>query len=117
MRNFLIEVKGLRQSTRLGWSVEERSAPQEIGIDLEVAVAVGEGVSQDQTETTVDYRLIVAAIKRLCAEQEWKMLEKMCMDVAWEVKSLAPQVQAVKVQISKNVFSEVERLSVAYHLK
>ena len=117
MKNFCIEFKRLRQPAKLGWTSEERAVPQSVEIDLAVALAVAEGVSQDQTDATLDYRLIVNAIKRLCAEQEWKMLEKMCLDVAWEIKSLSTQVHSVQVSISKSVFSEVERLSVSYLLK
>jgi len=111
VKRYSIEIKALRISARLGWEEAERSAPQEIEIDASVAVDLPSGML-DQLSKTVDYASLIAAIKTLLSESEFRLIEGLSFCIARELFGAFPLIQSLDISIRKFIFPETESVSV-----
>jgi 7,8-dihydroneopterin aldolase/epimerase/oxygenase len=109
-----ILISGLRVETRVGWTDEERAAPQFVLVDLDVEVEVAQSAESDDLADTVDYGAIVSDVARHVAAREARLLERLAAEVA-EMVSAMNGVKRVSVEIAKEVVpvpEEVGRVAV-----
>lgn len=107
-----LRIHGMRQAVHLGWSDEERSQPQTVELELLCEVNPAPEVILDDTNGVVNYEGIVSAVRSLCSEVSWKLLEKMAFDVAQQILHLSPRIAAVEAQVTKFVFPQTSGVSV-----
>jgi len=69
---FLNEVK---VETKLGVPDWERLTPQTIILDIEIAMPHSNSCQTDEIEDTIDYGLVVARIRQILAERNFKLVE------------------------------------------
>jgi 7,8-dihydroneopterin aldolase/epimerase/oxygenase len=81
----VIRVAGIEAFGRHGAGEEERDRPQRFVVDLEVMV----GPSEDDLETTADYRQVVPTARRVIEEESHALIETIAARVASEVVRVA----------------------------
>lgn len=112
--NDRILVTGLRVRTRVGWTDEERSAPQFVLVDLDVETDVAASSASDDLGDTIDYASLISEVARYVASHETRLLERLAVEVA-EMVSAMNRVKRVSVEIAKEavpVPEEVARVAV-----
>ncbi len=77
-----IFLTGIRANGRHGANPGERDQAQAFVVDLEVAVALGDG---DELEDTIDYRAIVAAARDVVGRTSFALIESLAEAIAREV--------------------------------
>lgn len=78
----VIEIHGLRVSTRIGVPDAERSEPQELLIDLTLRPRRGFDTLVDRIEATVDYHAVVLRVEDLAAARERQLIETFADEIA-----------------------------------
>jgi dihydroneopterin aldolase len=95
-----ISIKGLRVFGRHGVEPAEREYGQDFLIDLECRLDLSEAARTDLIENTVDYAVLIEAVKRIVETETYFLLEalaKRLIDVILE----KPRVESVSLAISK----------------
>lgn len=109
-----ILVSGLRVETRVGWTDEERAAPQFVLVDLDVETDVTRSSATDDLADTLDYATLISEVAGYVGAQEARLLERLAAEVA-EMVSAMDGVKSVSVEIAKEVVpvqEEVGRVAV-----
>lgn len=109
-----ILISGLRVETRVGWSDEERAAPQPVLVDLDVEIDAAASARSDDLSDTVDYAAVISEVARYVAARDERLLERLASEVA-DLVSAMNGVKRVSVEIAKEVVpvpEEVARVAV-----
>ncbi len=77
-----IFISELRIETRIGIYPWEQQAKQTVQLDLEIGLHGKHAADSDRIEDTIDYAKVVAAIKKLFAEQHFSLLEHAAESIA-----------------------------------
>ncbi len=97
----VIELRGLRLLAVVGVGEGERSSPQPLEVDLDVARPFAAAAASDDVAATTDYAAVVALVERVVAAGEYSLLEALADRVAREVLALDPAVESVTVVVRK----------------
>jgi dihydroneopterin aldolase len=110
----LIKVRGLRVKSHIGATEDERSRPQLLTIDLDIAADLRwAGVSDDLSDT-VDYGRVVVEVEEVARASHRALLEHLAEEVAAHIAQI-PGVNGVTVEIAKDappIEQEVDRVAV-----
>lgn len=109
-----IEIKGLRVSTHIGVTDEERSVAQTVVIDLVVEADLARAEKSNDVSETVDYTDVVGRVQEVVASARCNLLETLAGKIAAVVAAI-PGVDGVTVEIAKEpppVAADVERIAV-----
>lgn len=99
----ILSVKGLKQRACVGWTQQERSYPQLVGLDLNVTLDIAPCVASDDLKDTVDYMALVQVVESLLNENSWKLVEKMAHDIAGTILSRFQRTRDIEVTVTKSV--------------
>lgn len=106
-----LSLQNLRLFVRLGCEVWERSAPQEVLVSIELRFAAPPaGVLSDELTDTVCYADIAQSVLEHCQNREYKLVEKMGLDIYHLVKEKAGKKDQVAISVHK-VQPPIPRLS------
>jgi dihydroneopterin aldolase len=86
-------LSGIRASGRHGARPGEKDEPQDLVIDLDVEVNVGD----DDIEGTADYREITETVRSIVEERSFDLIESMAAAIADEILSLDRVVRVTAV--------------------
>lgn len=110
----LIKVRGLRVSSHIGATADERARPQGLTIDLDIAADLrAAGVSDDLSDT-IDYGRVVREVEEVAQASDRVLLEHLAEEVAARIAQI-PGVNGVTVEVAKDappIEQEVERVAV-----
>ncbi|MFM1848851.1 MAG: hypothetical protein RL417_2325 [Pseudomonadota bacterium] len=106
-----IKLTELKERTRVGCTAEERAYPQTLTFNVELDLQPTNSVYSDDLKETVDYMAVAGCVRAVCREGEWKLLEKMCFEIAHELKKLSPLVIGVAVSARKNIIENGEGIT------
>jgi 7,8-dihydroneopterin aldolase/epimerase/oxygenase len=95
-----IELRGLRVLGHHGALEGEQETAQPFEVDLEVEAELGEAVTTDDLEKTVDYSRVVETARAIVAERRYRLLEALAGAIAAAVLEI-PAVDAVTVTVRK----------------
>lgn len=110
-----ITVTGLVVETRIGVTQRERSRPQDVVIDIDIATDLAEAASSDSLGDTIDYDSLVGEVATLVRANECNLLEHLASKIGDQV-SAKPGVTGVTVRVGKHhvpVDEEVATISVS----
>lgn len=110
-----ITIAGLSVETRIGVTEKERSRPQEVVIDIEIARDLTAAGASDSLEETIDYDGLVNEVAALARTSECKLLERLASKIADQVAD-KEGVAGVTVRVGKEhvpVNEEVSSISVS----
>lgn len=97
----------LALDARIGILEHELRATQPLHIDAEIDVTVTQPVHDQNLQTVLDYRLLRNAIVEECTHAHVNLLETLIEQVADRLLREFPDVQQVKIRISKpSAFSD-----------
>ena len=100
MSNDRITISGLKVSAHIGVTDQERSAPQVVIVDLDLAVDLTAAESSDDLADTVDYDRLTTYVAEVVRTSSSKLLEHLAGSIAAQVCSLTG-VERVTVEVSK----------------
>ena len=109
-----ILISGLRVETKVGWTDEERAAPQAVLVDIDVEIDATVSSASDDLADTIDYAAVISDVARHVSARETRLLERLAAEVA-EMVSAVNGVKSVSVEIGKEVVpvpEEVGRVAV-----
>lgn len=98
-----IHIHALRQALKLGCSAEERSHPQVVEFDIEMTIDTKRAASTDDLNDSVDYVAVIRLIEEHTCSREWKLVEKLCTDLALVILEAQPMLKAITVSAKKNI--------------
>jgi dihydroneopterin aldolase len=86
-------LSGIRASGRHGARPGEKDEPQDLVVDLDVEVTVGD----DHIEGTADYRGITETVRSIVEERSFDLIESMAAAIADEILALDRVVRVTAV--------------------
>jgi dihydroneopterin aldolase len=95
-----VVVKDLRLPARIGWTSEERSAPQDVLVTAEMVADLAIAGASDNLDDTVDYHAAVRTISELVRSSRSKLLEHLAETIAERLLALS-LVVSVTVEVRK----------------
>ena len=95
-----IIVRRLRVPTRVGATNEERVAPQQVLVTLEIACDTTRAGKSDDLADTIDYDRLVSQVAEQVRASETNLLEALAHKVAAYISTIAG-VHGVTVEIAK----------------
>lgn len=99
-RLYHVFVRDLVLECLIGIHAHEKTNPQRVQLNIDVAVAEPEGRFDDRYETIVDYEKITNAIKALLDRGHVGLVETLAEDIA-EVCLEDPRVASARVRVEK----------------
>ncbi len=105
-----ISINGLVVEGRVGVTEEERSTPQLLVIDLELAVDLSTASRSDDLNDTIDYAIVTGTVATLVARTERKLLERLAAEIGDELSAFTG-VLGVTVRVMKQHVPVDERVS------
>jgi FolB domain-containing protein len=106
-----IRIKSLRVPTYIGVPDEERSAPQEVEIDILIAGQTSFREMGDDILRTVDYAEVCEKVARLAAEKPRRLIETLADEVATMIIRDYP-AKSADVEVRKFILPNTECVSV-----
>ena len=91
---------GLKYEARVGFSEEERSEPQIIGVDFEVRTSWRSSAIEDRAQQIVDYAEVDRRIREVVGSREWRLIEAIAEAVA-QVICVEFPVDQTRVTVTK----------------
>lgn len=105
-----IEIRGLRVSTHIGVPDEERTAAQELLVDVRMRPARNFSRMPDDIAATVDYLAVSQNIIALAAKHPRQLIERMADDIATAVlRDFA--ARRVEVTVRKFILPNTEHVA------
>jgi FolB domain-containing protein len=106
-----LTIHGLMAMCRLGVTDEEQANPQEVRIDVELAIDARRAAARDDVNDAVDYAQLVAAVKALVEGHPYRLMETMAEDIAALIlrEFSTPEVE---VKVAKRALPGIESASV-----
>ncbi len=96
----LIKIKDLRLRTIIGFNDWERKKKQDVIINIKLGFELGNSITSDRVEDTLDYKVITKQIIKSVEESDFNLLEKltqMILDIVMENQ----RVLWAKVKVEK----------------
>lgn len=119
-------VRGLVLQATVGVTAAERSAPQRVRLDLDLAVDLDQAAEADDLARTIDYAAVVETLRAVAAAERTKLLETLAARMATALfdrfgpdrightpppgKALAVRLRLVK--LAPPVEGEVDRIGI-----
>ena len=106
-----ISIEGLCVETRIGVTQKERSRPQDVLVDIEVAADLARSAATDALQDTIDYDSLVAEVAALIRASECNLLETLAANIAGLVSAkqgvfgVTVGVRKVEVPVNEDVSS------------
>mgnify|MGYP000150300639 CR=1 FL=1 len=106
-----LSINGLKTSCRIGTTEQEQRHPQEVMIDLEIAINAAAAAKTDDVRDAVDYAAIVGDVKELAEEAPFTLMETLAEEIA---SMLLEEfgTDGVRVRVSKKALAEIDSASV-----
>ena len=104
-----IFIRDLKVEAKVGVTEEERSRPQGLTINIEIAADLRDAGSTDDIARTIDYGEVAMAAADLVRATEVRLLETLAERIAAQI-STSERVEMVTVEIAKDVPPIPERL-------
>lgn len=95
-----IEISEIRSYGYTGYLPEEQVLGQWFEVDLIIGLDLTTAGNSDQIKDTLDYRQVIAIVKRLISTQKFALVEKLAEVISQEILIL-DKVKQVKVRLSK----------------
>ena len=95
-----IVLSGMRFEGRHGVGEEERSLPQLIEVDVELALDLGPAGTGDELERTVDYGPVIELCRRTVEERSFRLLEAIAEAIAADILA-STAAESVTVRVRK----------------
>ena len=108
-----ISIEGMEFFSYHGCFAEEQVIGTRFIVDIVMELNVEEASINDDLKTTVDYQKVYVLVKEQM-EIRSKLLENVCWRIITAVKSQFPQIDKIKVNVSKMhppIGGKVERVS------
>jgi len=96
-----IELRGLRVTGIVGVLDHERTQPQPLEVDLDLAVDLRAAGASDDLADTVDYGAVCAAAERVVASTSFGLLEALAAQMAMTVLEVDARIDSVTVSVRK----------------
>lgn len=96
-----IWIKGLRVSSRVGVTEEERQSEQELHVDLAIQPASPFAYMNDEISRTIDYDAAARRVQALASEGSRHLIETLAADIA---RLLIDEFHAVAVTVEVRKF-------------
>jgi dihydroneopterin aldolase len=106
-----LTIHGLTARCRLGVTEAEQASPQEIWIDLELAIDAKRAALRDDVNDAVDYARLVAEVKALVEGHAYRLMETMAEDIAAMILREFPTPEA-EVKVTKRALAGIESATV-----
>ncbi|MGP0128557.1 MAG: dihydroneopterin aldolase [cyanobacterium endosymbiont of Rhopalodia musculus] len=95
-----IEITKIRSYGYTGYLPEEQVLGQWFEVDIIIGLDLTSAGNSDQIKDTLDYRQVIAIVKRLIATEKFALVEKLAEVIAQKILILN-KVQLVRVRLSK----------------
>lgn len=95
-----IGLTGIELRARIGVSAQERAAQRPIVVDVHVRPEVVAASRTDELDDTVDYAAIAGVVRRVAAETEYRLLERLATALCDEIWSRFP-LRELEVTVHK----------------
>lgn len=96
-----IELRGLHVSGIVGVLAHERTQPQPLDIDIDIACDLATAGSSDALADTVDYGALCAATEQVVASSSFGLLEALAERIAVTLLGVDERIAAVTVSVRK----------------
>jgi FolB domain-containing protein len=106
-----IRIKSLRVPTYIGVPEEERSAPQEVEIDILITGQTSFAEMDDDISRTIDYAEVCEKVARLAAEKPRRLIETLADQLARMIIRDYP-AKSADVEVRKFILPNTEFVSV-----
>jgi dihydroneopterin aldolase len=80
-----VALRGVELLGRHGVEDDERERPQRFRFDVALVLASEAATASDRLEDTVDYRAVLACVREVCTEREFRLLERLAAEIADEL--------------------------------
>lgn len=109
--NDVIEISDLEVFYHVGVHDEERAKPQKLLLTLRIYSSFDKPAVSDSIVDTIDYQRIVDGLKIFGVNKQWRLIEKLAVDIAdWILREFKPN--AVEVVVKKFIIPETKYISV-----
>lgn len=98
--NDLIQLRGARVMARVGVPAEERAAPQELVIDVDMSFDTRAAAAMDDFALTIDYAAARKTVARVAAAQPYRLIETIAERIAAAILDEFP-TRRVRVLVKK----------------
>jgi len=95
-----IVLSSMRFEGRHGVGEEERSLPQLIEVDVELALDLGPAGTSDDLERTIDYGPVIDLCRRVVEERSFRLLEAIAEAIAADILA-STTTESVTVRVRK----------------
>ena len=95
-----IVLSSMRFEGRHGVDEEERSLPQLIEVDVELALDLGPAGTSDDLERTIDYSPVIDLCRRVVEERSFRLLEAIAEAIAADILA-STTTESVTVRVRK----------------
>ena len=106
-----LAIRGLTAQCRLGVLEGEQANPQEVRIDLELAIDAKRAAARDDVNDAVDYARLVTAVKQLVEGNAYRLMETMAEDIAALILREFPTPE-VEVTVAKRALPGIDSAAV-----
>ena len=106
-----LTIRGLAVMCRLGVLEGEQASPQEVRIDLELAIDAAKAAQRDDVNDAMDYARLVAVVKAMVEGHAYRLMETMAEDIATLIlrEFSTPEVE---VKVTKRALPGIESATV-----
>ena len=94
-------IRDLKVEAKVGLTDEERSAPQQLTVNIEIATDLRGAGTSDDIDQTIDYGEVAIAAADLVRSTEVKLLETLAERIAAQITAMEG-VDVVTVEIAKD---------------
>ena len=112
-----VKIIELALPVNVGWSADEREKRQLIVFDLELKIDSLAACVSDELNETVDYTRVVGIISELVEGRSWRLLEKLCADLALAIFNAEERVGELEISAQKKILANVKGFQVELKLK
>lgn len=106
-----LAIHGLTAQCRLGVTDEEQANPQEVRINLELAIDAAKAAQRDNVNDAVDYVRLVAVVKALVEGRAYRLMETMAEEIAALILREFPTPE-VEVNVTKRALPGIDSATV-----
>ena len=106
-----LTIHGLTAMCRLGVLDAEQANPQEIRIDVALAIDAKRAASRDDVDDAVDYARLVTAVKQFVERTPYRLMETMAEEIAALILKEF-RTPEVTVKVTKRALPEIESAAV-----
>jgi len=101
-REVTLEVPAIRLDVRLGCEAAERAVPQGVEIALRIRFAdLPAACWTDELADTVCYAELAAALREHCAPREFRLVERLALELAGVVRARLPEGARLTLTVVK----------------